>query len=192
MAMCMMGKCLIRGLVLGIVVLPIAGPASLVNADDQDGQPIVMGPLEMTAPEGWVKKQPSVRIIAYEFTVPAAKGDKNNGRMTVMVAGGSIDANIQRWYGQFKQPDGGDTAKVAVVEKKKIAGHDVHLVDIAGTYLDRRGPVAPAVARKNYRMLATIIETKQGNFFVKFYGPRKTVAENEEAFVQMTQGLRAR
>ncbi len=188
----MLGKYSLQVLVLGALVLHIVSAASAVVAKDPAGHQMTLGPLEMTAPDGWIKKQPRVRIIAYEFSVPAAKDDTNDGRMTVMVAGGSIDANVRRWYGQFKQPDGGNTAKVAQVEKKKIADHVVHLVEISGTYLDRRGPVAPAVARENYRMLAAIIETKQGNFFVKFYGPKKTVTQNEEAFKQMTLGLQTR
>jgi len=191
----MIDKCLLRDLALGIVTLGIICVAGFTAADEpasNKGRKIAMGPLEMTTPEGWIKKQPRVGIIAYEFAVPAAKGDKNDGRMTVMVAGGGIDANVRRWYGQFNQPDGGNTEDVASVEKKKIAGHHVHLIDIAGTYLDRRGPVAPAVARKNYRMMAAIIETKQGNFFVKFYGPARTVAENEAGFLRMIDGLQSR
>jgi hypothetical protein len=146
------------------------------------------GKLQMTAPPGWTRKP--AQFVEHEFAIPAAKGDPAGGRLTVMGAGGGVDANIERWFSQFTQPDGGSTKQRAKVKKTKVAGQDVHLVDIAGTFRDQRGPAAPAVERPKYRMLAAIIETKsQGDIFIKFYGPEKTVAENEKAFLQMIDGL---
>ncbi len=53
----------------------------------------------------------------------------------------------------------------------------------------KRGPVAPAVERPNYRMLAAIIETGgAGNYFLKFYGPEKTVAANEKSICRDGRG----
>ena len=129
-------------------------------------------------------------IIEHEFAIPAAKGDAADGRMTVMGAGGGIEANIERWYGQFTQPDGGSTRERAKVKKIKAGGQDVHLVDISGTFKDQRGPAAPAAERPKYRMLAAIIVTQSlGNYFVKLYGPERTVADQEKAFVTMIEGL---
>lgn len=149
------------------------------------------GQLVLKAPGDWVRKQPGTRIVEHEFAIPAAEGDKSDGRLTIMAAGGSVDANIDRWYAQFSQPDGGSTQDKAKVKKFEADGLDVHLVDLAGTYKDQRGPVAPAVERPDYRMLAAIIETGgAGNYFIKFYGPEKTIAKNEKAFVEMVQGLK--
>ena len=173
-------------LALGFIVAAQAAPA-----DDQPGKAIVLGnQAELTPPSGWKQKTPRSRIIAYEFAAPAAKGDESDGRMTVMAAGGSIQQNIERWYGQFAQPDGKRTKDRARIEKKKIDGHEVHLVDIAGTYKDRPGPFAgEGVDRENYRMLAAIIVTDDANFYVKFYGPQGTVSEQREAFLEMLDGL---
>ena len=114
----------------------------------------------------------------------------NEGRVTIMGAGGAIDANIDRWYSQFSQPDGGSTKERAKVKKIKVAGEEVHLVDLSGTYKDQRGPMAPAVERPKYRMLAAIITAGPlGNYFVKFYGPQKTVTDHEKAFLTMIEGL---
>jgi hypothetical protein len=110
-----------------------------------------------------------------------------------MGAGGGVEANVERWYGQFTQPDGGSTRERAKVTKKKLAGHDVHLVDISGTYRDQRGPMAPAVERPNYRMLAAIVETDTlGTYYIKLYGPKQTIADNEKAFAAMIEGLAAK
>jgi hypothetical protein len=145
------------------------------------------GKLEMTAPEGWKKVEPSVQIIEYEFQVNAVEGDKADARATIMGAGGSVDENIKRWLAQFSKTTKSDTTK------EKIAEQEVHLIDVAGTYDDRRGPFAPAVKRENYRMLAAIIVTeKAGKYFVKFYGPEKTVAANEKAFRAMMDSLKVK
>lgn len=152
------------------------------------------GKLRLKAPAGWVRKQPSSGIVEHEFSIPKAEGDSADGRMTVMGAGGSIDANIDRWLGQFIGADGEKlTREKARIEKKKVAEEDVVIVDISGTYLDKPGgPFAPgaAVERKNYRMLAGVITTKNlGNYFFKFYGPEKTIEAHEDAFVKMLDSL---
>ena len=148
------------------------------------------GKLKMTAPANWQRKKPQNQIIEHEFAVPPAEDDSEDGRVTIMGAGGSVDANIERWVGQFTQPDG--SATKAKTSKLKVGDDEVHIVDISGTFNDTRGPFSgtPAVERKKYRMLSAIVTTKKfGNYFVKFAGPQRTVAENEKAFEAMLQGL---
>lgn len=168
-----------------------AATTSALAQADPSTLTLAGGKLELAAPAKWVRKQPRTRIVQYEFAIPAAKDDTNDGRLTVMGAGGGVEANIDRWFGQFSQPDGGSTEKRAKVKQANVAGQDVHLVDISGTFRDSRGPAAPVVERPKYRMLAAIIETKgAGDYYVKFYGPEKTVAENEKAFQNMIDSLR--
>ena len=144
----------------------------------------------LTAPAKWTPRKPASDLIQNEFTIPAAEGDKADARATVMLAGGSVEANIDRWYAQFTQPDGSATRDKAQVEKKQIAGREVHLVDMAGTYRDAR-PMGPATERPGYRMLAAVIPVGQGRHcFVKLYGPEKTVAAQAAAFRKMIDGLK--
>lgn len=165
-------------------------PATPTRADEME---LAEGKLVVTTPESWKKKMPRSRIIEHEYEIPAAEGDENPGRMTVMGAGGSIDDNIGRWVGQFDLK-GGKPKK----EETKIAGQKIHLVDISGTYKDTppgAGPFSGAkpILRENYRMLAAIIATeKDGNHFIKFYGPKETVAKNEDAFKKMLDSLKVK
>lgn len=167
--------------------------ASVQGADDAKSFAIGDGHFACTVPDGWVRKQPKVRIIEHEFAAPAAEGDKEDARFTVMGAGGAVADNITRWIGQFDQPDGKDTKDATKQEKKMIAGVEVHLVDITGTYKDSAGgPFAggKVVERPDYRMLAAIIVTeKDGNYFLKLYGPKKTMAAHEAGFLKMVTGL---
>lgn len=156
---------------------------------------VAEGKLEFKAPASWNKKTPKVRIIEVEYEVPAAKGDEAGGRMTVMGAGGSVEANIDRWIAQFDQPGGGDTKEKAKIEKLKVSGQDVHWVDLSGTYKDNPAPFAGGkpILRENYRMLAAIVQTKDaGNYFLKFYGPKATVTENEKAFRDLVDSMQAK
>ena len=154
------------------------------------------GAVAFKAPAAWTKEKPKSNIIEAEFAAPPAKGDEIAGRLTVMGAGGDVKQNIDRWFGQFLQPDGSNTKDKAKVEKKTISGSTVHLVDVSGTYKDSPGgPFAggKTVNRENFRMLAAIIETKGGgNYFVKFYGPKATITENEKAFQELLQSLKVK
>ncbi len=161
---------------------------------------IAEGAVTLPVPEGWTRKQPATRIVEHEFSISPAEGDENPGRATVMGAGGSIDDNLVRWYGQFSQPDGSSTRDKAKVEKRTVAGQDVVMVDVTGTYRD--SPAGPfgggqTIERENYRMLAAIVSTKKdgkftGNYFIKFYGPKNTVTKNEQAFQKMIDGIQAK
>jgi hypothetical protein len=178
----------------GVVALAFALPAWSLAQEKDSGKDktIELGKFKVTAPAAWKKQQPKSTILSHEFLAPKAEGDRYDGRLTVMSAGGTVEANIERWYGQFKQPDGSNSKERAKVEKRTIAGQEVHVVDISGTYKDQAGPFAPAVEREKYRMLAAIIVTEQGNFFLKFYGPQRTVAEHEKAFDGMVESLTLR
>jgi hypothetical protein len=181
-----------RGNCVLLALAALLASATFAAAEDRSVSE-ADGKLKLTAPETWQRKKPSSRVIDYEFAIPPVGDDENPGRATISGAGGSIDANIERWIGQFIQPDGSDTKKVAKIEEKKIAGQEVHLVDLSGTYKDQPGgPFAggPIIERKGYRMFAAIIVTKDlGNYYLKFYGPERTVAENRVAFDKMVESL---
>lgn len=179
-----------------VALLPIvaAAPAmaQAVVAEDTRTFAIAGGSLLLEAPAGWKRVQPKSGIVETEFAIPSA-GDLPAGRMTVMGAGGSVQANVERWYGQFAQPDGSATKEKASTKTLKLAGSTVTLVDVSGTYKDTPGgPFAggKTIERPDYRMLAAIVETAEaGSYFLKFYGPAATVAKEADGFRKMVEGL---
>lgn len=145
------------------------------------------GKLKFTVPGTWKAKQPSVRIIEHEFSSPAAEGADAPGRLTMMAAGGSVKANVDRWKGQFQAEGDGPTFKT---EDLKVAGQAVNLIDLSGTYLDRRGPFGPATPKPDYRMLGAIIEVPGGGlYFLKYYGPKATLDAHEDEFLGIVKGM---
>ena len=150
--------------------------------------------IQFTASGTWKNVPPKSRMLEVELKIPRVGADTEDGRLTIMGAGGSIEANILRWQNQFKQPDGSSTAAQTKTEKKKIAGQTVNMVDITGTFIDSPGgPFSgqAKVERKGYRMLAAIIQTEaKGNYFVKLYGPKPTIDKKAEHFKSMIQSLK--
>ncbi|MSR26707.1 MAG: hypothetical protein EXS06_06775 [Planctomycetaceae bacterium] len=184
----------VRSALVALVVALVAAPVQAWQAgDDALAYTIAEEGFSLAAPEGWKRVQPKSSIVETEFSIPSEGEGLQPGRMTVMGAGGSVQANVDRWYGQFAQPDGSDTKSKATAKKVKLAGCDVTIVDINGTYKDApAGPFAggKAVDRPDYRMLAAIVETPdRGNYFLKFYGPGKTVAKHADGFRAMVEGL---
>ncbi|MFQ5702013.1 MAG: hypothetical protein ACE5HU_09235, partial [Acidobacteriota bacterium] len=89
---------------------------------------------------------------------------------------GTVGANLQRWYGQFVQPDGKDTADTARVDRFNAGGLAVTVVRVAGTYTASGGPtMRGGVPRPDYGMVAGVIETGGGPWFLKCVGPETTV-----------------
>jgi hypothetical protein len=192
-AMLLMLSCLLSGSMPAVM-----GPASCHAQAVAEGREtrafaIAGGSYTLEAPEGWKQVPPKSRIVESEFAVPSEGEGLQPGRMTVMGAGGSVQANVDRWIGQFVQPDGSPTKDKATTKSIKLAECSVTLVDISGTFKDM--PAGPfgggaAVDRPDYRMLAAIVETPgDGSYFLKFYGPSATVAKHADGFRRMVEGM---
>ncbi len=165
---------------------PKARPGAAINSGDapKAGPVVRLDALTLTAPATWNRVQPRSSIIAAEFSLPRAEGDSADGRLTVSTAGGSVEANLERWKGQFSKLESSHE------EKLDTPVGAVTVVDFAGEFNDQPGPFAPAVQRSAYRMLAAIIPINGQLHFVKAVGPQKTIgahAEEIKAFVRSVQ-----
>lgn len=154
------------------------------------------GKLMLSVPEDWeAPKARSSRILEHELFKPAKGEPDERVRITMMAAGGSIDANIERWYAQFAQSDGKSTKEVSEVEKTEVDGATIHRVVIPGDHTMRigGGPFAPGkeVKIEDARMLAAIIELEGGmQYFIKMTGPEALVEEETESFDVMLKELK--
>ncbi len=158
--------------------------ANSPTADNSD-RLVELDRLALTAPAGWIRKTAGSSFVQAEFTVPKAEGDSEDGRLTVSMAGGTIEQNVDRWRGQF-----GGTLDKESQQKIDVAGLEVVIVDFAGEFNDQRGPFAPAAQKPGYRMLAAIIPVEGQLHFLKLTAPQKTVEsqyENFQAFVKSVQ-----
>ncbi|MBI2689312.1 MAG: hypothetical protein HYX27_23655 [Acidobacteria bacterium] len=144
--------------------------------------------IKWKAPAAW-KTQAQRPMRAATYTVPQITGDPEPGEVAVFYfgpgQGGGVQANIDRWEGQFPQKTG--APKTA---KSSTAGYTVTSIDVSGTYASSASPMSPEKINKpNFRMLGAIVEAPQGAVFFKFTGPAKTVAANEAAFQGMIKTI---
>lgn len=167
---------------------PHHGLAGLAPAGDAAdlGPEVTVGAIRLKGPDGWTRKQPRNEFVSAEFALPKAEGDDQDGRLTISTARGSVEDNVKRWRDQqFGGKPEKDSQQVL-----ELAGTKVTVVDFTGTYADQPGPFAPAVERPGYRMLVAIIPLGEQSLFIKAYGPKKTMADHEDAFHAFLQSLK--
>jgi hypothetical protein len=143
--------------------------------------------LKWTAPAEWKPERPQA-MRAATYSVPAAAGDTAPAECAVYFfgagQGGPVQANLDRWKGQFTTRDGKPAA--AQVATRTSHGLTITTIEAAGSYSGLGGPVpADTHVVQNYRLLGAIVEGRGGNIFVKFTGPDKTVAANRAKFQEL-------
>jgi hypothetical protein len=142
--------------------------------------------LQWTAPPEW-KNQGTAPMRAATYAVPLAPGDRGPAECVVYFfgqgQGGPVDANMERWNGQFQTPSGKTAA--AHIGKRVVHGLPVTTIDVSGTYSGMAGPQATPAPAAGYRLLGAIIENPGGNIFLKFTGPARTIAANQARFEKL-------
>jgi hypothetical protein len=160
--------------------------SSAEQLNDSAGR-ISLNGITLDPPANWESKQPGSSIIAAEFVLPRAQGDDSDGRLTLSTAGGTLEANLDRWKGQFDpQP------QEATQEEIDVAGLKVTIVDYSGDFNDQRGPFAPAVKRSGYRMIAAVVPIEGQLYFIKATGPKGTIANHADAIHKFIRSARAK
>jgi len=105
--------------------------------------------------------------------------------------------NINRWKSEFKFPLGAPPNKVFAVEKKKIDGYELSIVQLRGTFMESSGgPFSgKKTPRENYMMKAVIIspvdaDAKTPKCFIKLVGSEKTLKQHAKAYDAMVKSMK--
>jgi len=156
-----------------------------------DGR-LVLGPFSLALPPKWTVKPVTSNMRAADFVLP---GD---GELIVYYFGeggaGSVDDNLDRWLGQFQQPDGKKSRDVAKIEKLKFGGQDATFVSVTGRYVAAAMPGMSGgdVDKADQRLLAAIVASPSGPYYFKLTGSRATLEANDAAFRAMLNSLKLR
>ncbi|MBM4377200.1 MAG: hypothetical protein FJ095_19135 [Deltaproteobacteria bacterium] len=140
--------------------------------------------MKWTKPATWTdaKNASTMRVATYQ--VPKADGDGEGAEMSVIVAGGSAAANIERWEGQF----GGAKAKTSQKNPNDTA---VTIVEIEGDYAGG-GPMMGGTGEKKpgFALLGAIVGQPSGqSYFFKLTGPKKTIEAARKDFDALVDSL---
>ena len=177
------------------LVLFSAGAALLVLACGRKGQSLDLGPIVVQVPAGWTSTPPTSMMRKAQFSLPRAEGDSEDAELVIFFfrgEGGSADANLRRWYGQFAQPDSTPSADKAKTSTATVDGMPLTMVDLSGTYVAPVTPMDPTnrYNKPNFRMLAAVLETADGPFFFKLVGPEKTIEKWSGAFADFSKSAK--
>jgi hypothetical protein len=158
------------------VAMPAAGGERPSSGDpSQYGQ---TGPLRWKAPSHWQAVRPSNEMRLAQYLVETEQGTEP-AEMTVFFfgpgGGGGVEANLERWAGQFS---GGEPARRDVVERNGIK---IHTIDATGTY-DPGMAMGGTGKKEGQRMLGAIAETPSGAFFFRLIGPADVTTAQVESF----------
>ncbi|GAB5496847.1 MAG: hypothetical protein Phyf2KO_19270 [Phycisphaerales bacterium] len=141
---------------------------------------VQVGNVSIPIPSQWAEVTPSnsMRIAQYEA---------ENGEVVIALsqAGGSVEANIQRWQGQVK--DQGMPVEPEIQEFN-AGGFPVTVVELTGDYTEG-GMMGTPTTYSDYTMLAAIIDTGATKAFVKITGPFSLVADHKSHFENMIRGI---
>ena len=143
-----------------------------------------VGEFAFNRPTGWAWIAAASPMRKAQLLV---KGDDNATADVVFFhfgpgQGGTVEANVQRWVAQFE--DGKSTSK-----KETINGKEITFVEATGTFLSGM-PGTPSVPLEGFAMRAAILESPEGDVYVKMTGPLALVDSAASDFMKMISEAR--
>jgi hypothetical protein len=172
-----------RALRVGLLV---ALSACLAAAEEPVSS-FTAGDFKFAVPAGWRSGQPSSPMRKAELYVPGPEGTGKAGEALITVfhfgpgQGGTVQQNVDRWFGQF---DGDNDANGAATAKETIGTVPVTFARTRGTFQSGM-PGQPTTPLEGQALLGAILESPNGDVYIKMTGPSPTVEKAEPAFVQM-------
>jgi hypothetical protein len=149
-----------------------------------------IGAVAVKVPEAWRVEPPKSSMRKAQMVAEGAKGP---AELVVFYFGeqgaGSAQDNIERWVGQFTTADGKPVTDVDL-KNLEVNGHKVSRVEVVGRYANNMTTQGQEEApRDDQRLIAAIISTVSGPYYVKFLGPNATVTEHRAAFDEMLNSI---
>lgn len=142
-------------------------------------------------PAGWTTVTPSSSSRLAQFVVNAA--DSANKTEVVVfffgqVQGANVEANLDRWRGQFSTPDGSPVYEK--VTRDSSGAFPITIAEYRGTYRRGIGAGSADSVRTGQGLLSAIVETPRGMVFIQLFGPVARVTAERDTFVQFVKSIR--
>jgi hypothetical protein len=166
-----------------------ATPAEQPAAAPAPTEPPQAGGLTWTAPEEFLRRAPKSQMRVAEYGLKGAPLAELGVFYFGADQGGTVEANMTRWVGQFTQADGSETK--AKRSERKVHDVDVSLVEANGMFAGGMGmPGAPQpTAQPDAMLLGAIAKGPQGSVFFKLTGPRAELEKARPAFDGLIDSL---
>jgi hypothetical protein len=170
-----------------------AGHPPLDSVDRVGAKPATPGapvadqaPFDWKAPARWqlVANANAMRIATYR--VPRAAADSEDAELSIVQAGGSVEANAERWIGQFDQA----SQRTAKRSTRRVGSLEVTMVEVQGNYAG--GMSKESSPRSGWALLGAIAPTSSLPCFFKLTGPVKSVSAARAEFDALVASLTPR
>jgi hypothetical protein len=150
-------------------------------------------PLHITwvDPPAFKRVPPSNAMRKASFVVPRASGDSEDGELSVFYfgpgQGGSIDANVDRWVGQFGEVKPGQVHRA----DREANGLKQHTVELdSGTFSAGGMMGGSSKPKENFGLVGGIVESPSGAYFFKMTGPAKTIKQAKPDFYKLLDSIK--
>tara|TARA_B100000749_G_scaffold87475_1_gene66413 strand:- start:2120 stop:2752 length:633 start_codon:yes stop_codon:yes gene_type:complete len=147
-----------------------------------------IGNLQGVVPDAWMRENPSNSMRLAQFNI----SDKSKRCELIVFSGigGSVDANLNRWLGQFLDSDKKRMTDYSTVRNEKIHELEITFAYTAGIYLKSgMGNRGPTVEKPNYGLLAAIVRATNETYYFKCTGPKKTLDNYINSFETFIRSL---
>jgi hypothetical protein len=143
-------------------------------------EPVKVGAFNFSVPDGWKTVTPSSAMRKAQLEI--ARGSEK-AEVTFFQfdagQGGSAADNVARWFAQFA----GSEAK-RKTENVQAGSVKITYVTTEGTFSSGM-PGGPTTPMTGYALCGAILESSDGNVFIKMTGPEAVVEFSSEAFKKM-------
>ena len=153
------------------------------TGDADAGSRQEIGGMSVQAPGEWRRIPPSNSMRLAEFEVPGAGGSGSASLAIFKGNYGTVDANVDRWVGQFTERQG--DFRRWELELEDGSGHKATMVDVSGTFGGGMG----GSAQTNQRMLGAIVEGGGEFYYLKLIGPKPTIDRWADGFQRFVKGV---
>ncbi len=143
----------------------------------------------MPKPAAWSWQKPTMQFRTLQYAVPAKDGTGAAAELIFSVFkgdGGPVQANIDRWAGQFRGADGSPVKPET--SSTEVSGLKITRVELKGSYAGM-GAAAP---RPGQAQSAAIVEAPGTTVFIRLLGPEATVDAARPEFDALVKGITRR
>jgi hypothetical protein len=154
--------------------------------------PVTLLGYRSTAPATWRQTPSSSSMRLAQFTIPGSRASEVAAEVVVYYfgpdQGGSVEANLARWKGQFSSPDGRPVYER--IAKDNGGTFPMTIAEYRGTYARGIGQGNAAAAKPNQVLVAVIAETPKGALFFQLFGDIAQATPHTDALVKMVRALK--
>ena len=139
------------------------------------------------SPQGWTDEEPSNPMRLRQWRAPG----EVECALFHFAGGGDVEANVERWLGQFEAPDGSPSVSGAQRMTIEVSGVVAHLVRVTGTYITRDPPMSGEITRHpEYGLFGVVFDVSPDPYFLKCVGPALSMESQAAQVSELVDSFR--